>query len=284
MINGIIDITDNEFKSITKLVYNRFGVNLTDKKRELVKGRLNKLIKNLGFTSFSEYQDHILKDKTSNSLLDLIDKISTNHTYFFREADHFDYLKETVLPELIKKKTDQKNKEIKIWCAGCATGEEPYTLAAVILNYFGIDIVGWKISMLATDISVSALEQAMNGEYEKKKADNVPKEYMGKMFERTTGDIIKVKENLKKMVLFKRLNFMREHFPFKGKFDVIFCRNVMIYFDSPTRQSLIKKQHKFLNDDGHLFIGHSESILKETVLFKYIRPAIYRKVNVNEAK
>jgi chemotaxis protein methyltransferase CheR len=277
-MEGIIDINDDEFLKITGLVYDRFGIKLGDKKRELVKGRLNKLIKSLGYTNFSDYYDSIMNDSTSQSLLDLIDKISTNHSYFFRESDHFEYLTSVVMPELVIKKKAARSTEIKIWCAGCATGEEPYTLAMILSEYFGAEKKMWELGILATDISISALATANRGMYVEERAKNIPPQLKFKYFEKMDDEIFKVRDEIKKMVLFKRLNLMRDDFPFKGKFDIIFCRNVMIYFDSETRLRLVGKFHDFLNDDGYLFIGHSESLLKETRAFKYIKPAVYRRV------
>jgi chemotaxis protein methyltransferase CheR len=277
--NGIIQIDDKEFHLISALVYEKFGIHLTDKKKALVRGRLNKLIRGLGYTSFQQYYDSILDDKTGRSLLDLVDKISTNHSYFFRENEHFDFLETVVLPKVEEKLKSENSSDLRIWCAGCAAGEEPYTLAMVLLEHFGASFFYGNPGVLATDISLSALSQAAEGVYTPDRVQAVPHYYKSKYFTQTADGMFKIKNDLKKMILFKRLNLMRPEFPFKGKFHVIFCRNVMIYFDGPTKTDLVAKFHNFLVDDGHLFVGHSESLGRGSGIFQYIQPAVYSKIN-----
>jgi chemotaxis protein methyltransferase CheR len=277
IVPGLIEISSSEFKLISDLVYSRFGINLTDKKKALVKGRLNKLLKQLGFESFKSYYDYVINDKTGQSLLTLVDKISTNHSFFFREKSHFVFLSDILLPQLVDKKKLEKSNIIRIWCAGCAQGEEPFTIAMLMKEYFGSDITGWDIGILATDISKEALTQAIEGKYSKEKISEVPITLRNKYFKFTDNDYVKVNDDIKKMILFKRLNLMNENLPFKGNFDIIFCRNVMIYFDQITKENLVKKFYKFTNDGGYLFVGHSESLLRETCPYKYIKPAIYCK-------
>ncbi len=277
-VNGIIQINDAEFRRIAELVYTQFGINLTDKKKALVRGRLNKLIKAQGFSSFQEYFDNVLNDTTGKSLISLIDKISTNHSYFFRENDHFNFLYEQAFPEVVKKLEASPETDLRIWSAGCAAGEEPYTLAILLYEYFGTSIYKGKPVILATDISLTALELAMEGVYAHERIKTVPKQLADKYLRPAGPEKMKVTENLKKLVLFKRLNFMRDSFPFKGKFHFIFCRNVMIYFDTKTKLELVAKFHRYLHDDGYLFIGHSETLGRGNELFQYIRPALYKKI------
>jgi chemotaxis protein methyltransferase CheR len=276
--SGLIEITDNEFQLISNLVYERFGINLTDKKKGLVKGRLNKLLRELGFTSFKKYYDFVIEDKTGQSLLTLVDKISTNHSFFFREKAHFHYLNEVVLPQIVEEQKHLKFKSLRIWSAGCAAGEEAYTVAIVLKEYFGLNLNDWDIGILATDISLSVLNQAISGKYQKEKVINVPGTLFLKYFKNIDNDFVEVNDDLKKMVLFKRLNFMNADFPFKSKFNIIFCRNVMIYFDKTTRESLVNKLYKYTFDKGYLFIGHSESLQRDGCPYKYIKPAVYYKV------
>lgn len=277
-VNGIIQITDAEFKRIAKLVYTQFGINLTDKKKALVRGRLNKLIKGQGFSSFDEYFDYVLDDTTGKSLISLIDKISTNHSYFFRENDHFNFLLEQGFPEFVQKYENTPDGDLRIWSAGCAAGEEPYTLAILLYEYFGPRIYQGKPVILATDISLTALELAMEGVYVHERVKTVPKNLSDKYLRPEGKEKMAVTDNVKKMVLFKRLNFMRDSFPFKKKFHFIFCRNVMIYFDTETKLDLVAKFHRYLHDDGYLFIGHSETLGRGNELFKYVRPALYKKI------
>jgi chemotaxis protein methyltransferase CheR len=273
---GIVQISDREFRHISALVYEKFGINLTDKKKALVRGRLNKLIRGLGYKTFQEYYDSVVQDTTGRSLLELVDKISTNHSYFFRENEHFDYLETGILPR-IAPQLKEKNEDFRIWCAGCAAGEEAYTLAMVLLEYFGAAYFRGKPGILATDISLSALNQAAEGVYSIDRVQAVPHYYKNKYMKQIAPDRYKVSEELKKLILFKRLNLMRPDYPFKGKFHVIFCRNVMIYFDNQTKLDLVAKLHRYIYDGGYLFIGHSESLGRGSGLFQYVQPAVYKK-------
>ncbi len=274
--DGIINLTEKEYRLISDLVYQRFGINLTDKKKALIRGRLNSLLKSKGFVSFEEYYEYVINDSSGSSLLSLIDRISTNHSYFFREAEHFDFLTDVVMPELVRSAERRGKREIRIWCAGCAAGEEPYTLAMVLKEFFGADLVRWDVGILATDISGSALTQAEDGIYPEHRLNGVPDDYQ-KYFRRHGSNSFAVDEKLKSLILFKRLNFMRKSFPFKNKFDVVFCRNVMIYFDQKTRKELIAKFQSHLRKGSYLFIGHSETLGRDTELFQYIKPTVYKK-------
>lgn len=277
--NNLIELTEEEFKKISKLVYTRFGINLTDKKKVLVKGRLNKLIREMGLSSFSEYYESILNDASDGSLLTLVDKISTNHTYFFRENDHFELLTKMILPEIEKLLSEARSKDLRIWCAGCASGEEAYTLAIVLREYFDMSFFGEMPLILATDISLSALGTADRGVYPIERLAGIPDPLRKRYFVQESDTAFRVADSLRKLVLFKRLNFMNERYPFKRRFHLIFCRNVMIYFDTETKNRLIEKFHTCLEDDGYLFIGHSETLNRELRLFSYVQPAVYRKMN-----
>ncbi len=278
---GIIRLSDKEFRMISELVYDRFGINLTDKKKALVRGRLNSLVKSQGFTDFKSYYQSVIEDKTEGSLLSLIDRISTNHSFFFREAEHFDVLTRKVLPELCRVLEEQSTADrpaaLRIWCAGSAAGEEPYTLAMVLAEYFGLKIERWDIGLLATDISVSALRQAVNGSYPEQRVEGVPVNYR-KYFKKAGPDRYDVVDRIKRMVLYKRLNLMRAQYPFRGKFHVIFCRNVMIYFDPETKKKLVDRFHRYLHESGYLFIGHSETLGKGPGIYRYVQPTVYQKV------
>jgi chemotaxis protein methyltransferase CheR len=273
-VDGAIRLTDKEFCLISELVYKRFGINLTEQKKALVRGRLNTLVKSQGFVNFEDYYNAVVDDRTEGSLLSLIDRISTNHSFFFRETDHFDFLKSIVLPDLFRKIERNKKTELRIWCAGCAAGEEPYTLA-MVLHEFNAPME-WDIGILATDISISALQQAKEGIYPSGKLEKVPAQYR-KYFEKLDSDSYAVKNIIKRMVLYKRLNLMRNDFPFNGKFHLVFCRNVMIYFDQETRKILVAKLHRHMHEDGYLFIGHSESLGRESEKFGYIQPTVYKR-------
>lgn len=276
-MDSMIEIKDSEFESISRLVYEKFGIHLTEKKRVLVRGRLNKLLREMGYSDFQTYYDWVMKDTSGAGLLELVDKISTNHTYFFRENEHFNFLEKRVLPSFAKLLQQQNSKDLRIWSAGCATGEEAYTLAIILAEFFGRDYFSSGPPILATDISRTALEKAMLGAYGKERLEQVPPMLLNKYFVPNEAGGYTVKDFLKKMVVFKRLNFKRPQFPFKGKFHCIFCRNVMIYFDPPTKNELVGKFAKVLMDGGFFFIGHSESLGRDSKDFQYLQPAIYQK-------
>ncbi|MCP4159481.1 MAG: chemotaxis protein CheR [Deltaproteobacteria bacterium] len=271
----MIDISDNEFKKISKIVYDQFGINLTEKKKALVRGRLNKLILSLNFDSFSQYFNYVSEDKSGNRLLDMVDKISTNHSYFFRESDHFTYLTDIVLRQICKSTESQPNKKIRIWCAGCANGQEAYTLAIVLKEHFKENFNIWKPAILATDISISALGNAVKGYYNEEGLSGIPADLQKKYFNMNEDGSGTAKKVLKDIILFKRLNFMNASFPFKNKFNVVFCRNVMIYFDNETKENLVNRFHQYMLDESWLFIGHSESLGRGNTNFKYVKPSTY---------
>lgn len=276
-MEGLIEINDQEFQHISQLVYQRFGINLTEKKRVLVRGRLNKLLQQLGYKDFDSYYNYISQDKSGKGLLELVDKISTNHTFFFREKEHFDVLKNHALPQAAELLKKESSRDVRVWCAGCATGEEAYTLAIVLAEYFGTDFFKNGPPILATDISLTALEKAMLGMYGADRLSEVPRTLLQKYFTGNDAGGYTVKDSIRRMIVYKRLNFKRETFPFKNKFHTIFCRNVMIYFDQPTKEELVAKFARHLVNGGYFFIGHSESLGRSNANFQYVQPAVYQK-------
>ena len=277
MNTDMVQITEKEFKQISSLLYRNFGINLTDKKQTLVRGRLNKIIRTKGYGSFTNYYNAINEDKSGMLQIELADHLSTNHSYFFRENEHFKYLTINTLPEIERSNILNAPSELRIWCAGCAAGEEPYTLAILLKEYFGNKLSDTKPVILATDISTSALSAAKSGIYSQDKLKSMPVKYLNKYFNKIGNGKYSVKTSLRNLILFKRLNLMRDTFPFKNKFNIIFCRNVMIYFDKKTRETLISKYYLNLIDNGILFIGHSETIGRNSSQFKYLMPAVYTK-------
>ena len=273
---GIIEINDSEFRKISQLVYTKFGINLTDKKKALVRGRLNKLLKEMGYTSFREYYDSVVGDQSNTRLMAMVDRISTNHTYFYRESDHFVYLKDHVFPELDSSLRDPVH-DLRIWSSGCASGEEAYTIAMLLMEHYGKKILTGKPVILATDISDTALANASRGVYPLEKVSLLPPHLSHKYLKKEEPGFVSVHDDLKKMILFRRLNFMNQSFPFKGKFHIVFCRNVMIYFDNETKNALIEKFHRYMHNDSLFFIGHSESLGRNSDLFTFIQPALYRR-------
>ena len=274
-MTGLMQISDAEFNTIRKLVYTHFGINLTEQKKSLVVGRLQKLLKQLQFSSFEEYCDYL--NKTPEALSELVNRISTNHTFFFREKEHFDFFIKSVLPDIKKQHQDTGNKDIRLWCAAAATGEEPYTIMMLIMQAFGMEYKSWDIGLLATDISEKALTTAIRGVYPTERIALVPPELKNKYLKQCGTDSWEVSPNLKKEIVYRRFNLMNKKLPFKKKMDTIFCRNVMIYFDKQTRDALVERLYDITAPGGYLFIGHSETLGRETSRWKYIMPAVYRK-------
>ena len=270
-------ISDKEFGLFSDLVYSVSGIVLNASKKELVKARLSKRLTKVKIETFGEYYDFVTKhDKNGDELVQLIDSISTNKTDFYRESRHFDFLNSPLLPALVEEKRKSKNRTIRIWCAASSSGEEPYSLAITVLDHIKPN-EGWNLKILATDISTKVLQKAINGVYTKEVLGCVPKAVITTHFSKAPNDCYKVKDHLKNLITYRRFNLMTPKFPFKYPFDFIFCRNVMIYFDSKTQEELISKFYNCLPKGGYLFIGHSETLTRKTHGFKYIEPAIYRK-------
>lgn len=275
-VRSQLGLSDREFQLISGLVEDKFGIHLETNKKALIISRLNKLILSKNVHSFQEYYEFLKADRTGHELLALIDKISTNHSFFFRETEHFQFLKE-IFPILIKAPHVQSERKIKIWSAGCAAGEEPYSLAMILTELLKTLPKGIEVKILATDVSTSVLESAKEGIYTLERLKLVPEPFFKKYFNKMDEDHFAVKKSIKEMVLYKRLNFMRDSFPFKGKFDVVFCRNVMIYFTKETRDTLVDKIASFIYNNGYLFIGHSETLGRDHTNLKYIKPAVYQR-------
>ncbi len=275
-VHKLMQLTDDEFNLIRTLVYERFGINLTEAKRSLVVGRLQKTLRQLRFDSFMQFYEHLVQDKSGSALDALINQISTNHTFFYRECAHFAYFKNTVLPEIKLRLQQEQRRDLRVWCAGCSSGEEAYTIIIEMMEFFRNDYHLWDAGVLGTDISAKALNKAVAGVYPYENIKNAPG-YAQHYFKKIQDDKYEVTSAIKHEVTFRRLNLMNKTFPFKKLFHVIFCRNVMIYFDQATRDGLIKRFYDSLAPGGYFFIGHSESLGREQALFKYIMPAVYRR-------
>ncbi len=275
--NNLMEISDAEFLRLRDLIYNRFGINLTEQKRSLLVGRLQKLMRQLQLPTFSAYFEYLDNDKTEAALSELVDLISTNHTYFNREKDHFDYFSETALPEIVEKLRKENRKDLRIWCAGCSTGEEPYTLLMLMMEYLGSDYSSWDAGILATDISDRALTIARRGVYATDRVMQLPEKLRKKYFASISPNEMAVIDKVKHEATFRRFNLMNTTFPFKKPFQMIFCRNVMIYFDQVTREALVSRYHQHTEPGGYLFIGHSETLGRTQTLYRYLKPALYQK-------
>jgi chemotaxis protein methyltransferase CheR len=269
----MIDIKENEFIELADFVKFNYGVNLFEKKL-LIQGRLQTVLTQRNFNDFSEYYNYIKEDKTGKAAAELLNKITTNYTFFMREPQHFQFFNNVVLPYL--KNSNKNSNNLRIWSAGCSSGEEAYTLAMIISDYFGKNKGIWDTKILATDISGAVLSTAARGIYENTELENIPDMWKNKYFNRNNNNS-EINDTIKKEVIFRKFNLMNNYFPFKNKFHVIFCRNVMIYFDSKTKEKLINKFYDWTEDGGYLFIGHSESISFGNNSYRYILPSVYRK-------
>lgn len=278
---GGVELPHSLYRQFAALVYQAAGISLGDAKVELVRSRLIKRLRILQLPDFKAYYDLVKNhDPQGNEMVMLIDAISTNKTDFFRENQHFVFLAEEIFPTLVEQARSNGRGRIRIWSAGCSSGEEPYTLALVLRDALGAQSNGIDAKILATDISTKVLASAQEGIYEESKVLPVPPKYknLGFAKERSPkGNVYRIRPEVKSLITFRRLNLMSPEFPFRGLFDVIFCRNVMIYFDKSTQESLVNKFHRYLHPGGHLFIGHSESLNGLNVPFQFVRPTIYRK-------
>ena len=275
-----IELTDQEYREIANFVHKTAGINLLDGKKELMRTRLSKRIRALKFNNFRAYFKHVMSDHTGEEIVFLLDALATNLTSFFREPQHFQFMAKDYLPELEKRRKAQNSRKLRIWSAACSSGEEPYTIAMVVLDknpYFG---QGGDFKILGTDISTKVLTMAKQGLYGPERVKDIPPQMLQKHFTRIETDrgerMYQVTPQLRSTIAFQRLNLM-DPLPFQRPLDLIFCRNVMIYFDKETIASLVDKYYKILAPGGYLFIGHSESLSGFKHPFKYVAPCIYLK-------
>ena len=263
-------LSQREFDQITSLAFRTCGIDLKNGKEELVQARLGRKIRQGKFGSFKQYYEHVVADTTGEELIDLLDALTTNFTSFLREAAHFDFLRKTIVPGI--------KGPIRIWSAACSTGEEPYTIACSLLEELGMSAAS-RIHILASDISSRALAAAERGAYEAQRFKEFPKDWLSKYLLRGSGASegwLRVKPPIRKMVEFRRLNLMESFHP-PQPFHVIFCRNVMIYFNKETQGELVNRFASCLAPGGYLLIGHSESLTGLHHPYDYVKPAVYRR-------
>lgn len=268
------DFTDDDFAQVKSLVYGFAGIDLNESKKNLVYNRLAKRIRFLEMNSFSEYLKYV-KAQGESEFVHLINAITTNLTFFFRENHHFEYLANTIIPSLLQK--NQSSKKIRIWSAGCSTGEEPYSIAIVLKEAVPSD---WDARVLATDLDTNVVQTGQDGVYKIDRLKGVSEARVKRWFMKGSGSregFVKVKPELQQSIDFGQINLMNE-WPIKEAIDVIFCRNVVIYFDKTTQAKLFDRYANLLPDDGHLLVGHSESLYKVTDRFKLLGQTIYQKI------
>jgi chemotaxis protein methyltransferase CheR len=268
-------LSARDFDSIRKLAYAYCGLDIENGKEELVASRLGKIMRTLGIESYGAYYDYVVGDKTSQALITMIDSLTTNHTSFFREQQHFDFLNNTVFPAL------KNRSHLDIWSAASSSGEEPYSIAFAAKDFYGSSSP--TIRILATDISTRILDTARKATYDVGRLGGVPKDALQRHFLRGGGassSLYRVKPEMRACVRFQRLNLIESFSGLNTTFPLILCRNVMIYFNAETQEDLIGRFYQQMEPGGYLFIGHSESLNRIEHSFEYICPAIYRKPGV----
>ena len=272
-----VALTDKEFAQFQSLIYQQACITLDIPKKTLLVARLGKRLQELKLNSFQAYYDFVSGESGKEELPQLLDLISTNKTDFFREPIHFDFLREQVVSEA------QDRRKLRIWSSASSSGEEPYSIAMTLCEAI-TDRNRWEVKILASDISTRALSKAASGIYRDERVGKLPQDLLRRYFLRGKGaqaGNFKIRPNLAQMITFRRINLMDPSFPIRAPLDVIFCRNVMIYFDRPTQTRLIEKFYRHLRPGGYLFIGHSESLQWIDHQFTYLRPTIYQKPNVS---
>jgi chemotaxis protein methyltransferase CheR len=267
-----LKLSSRQFDIISRLVYQVSGIDLHEGKEELVKARLIKRLRHLKIFGFDQYLKYLANDKSGSEIRAMVDVLTTNKTNFFRESEHLDYLRNEIITRL-------ENDQIRIWSAGCSSGEEPYSIAITLCEAIP-DIGKRDVKFLATDISDRMMERARQGLYDEETLKGMPAQLKRKYFQKAEAGIghrYRVLPQLQSMVCFAKLNLMEE-WPMRGLFDVIFCRNVMIYFDKPTQEKLVKRFWSQLREGGYLMVGHSESLTFLAHDYRYLKPAVYQKV------
>lgn len=271
-----IKLTDAEFRQLRAFIYDHTGISLSDHKRALVYARLAKRLRHHRLDCFADYYKLLTEnDADGSELVEMINCITTNKTDFYREPHHFRFLTDHVFPE-IRARGAQGGRRVRIWSAGCSSGEEPYTLAITVRESFPIN-EPWDVRILATDIDTRVLAHAEAGQYTDEQASRIPDALLHKYFYRDQAEgTVLAKQTLKDLIRFKRLNFMDDPWPMRGPFDAIFCRNVIIYFDRPTQRRLIERFTQLLRPGGCLFLGHSESLIEAGQKLRHVSQSVYQ--------
>lgn len=273
-------LSHREFGLFQKLIYRAAGIFLSNAKQALVEGRLSRRIRDLGMPSFSAYYEHLSGEKSGAELGEMLDRISTNETHFFREPRQFEFLERKVFPEWQSQAAHgSRSKQVRVWSAGCSTGEEPYSIAMILLDHFPAR-AGWQIEIFATELSQRVLRTARAGVWPISKAKQIPPRYLKQFMLRGTGaqdGNMKAAAELAAVVRFEHLNLNDNAPPWLEHFDLIFCRNVLIYFDARSRARVIHRLVDTLVAGGYLLVGHAESLTGMTESLQYAMPTVYRR-------
>ena len=273
-------LRDREFQLFSNFIYDNVGIKMPPAKKTMLEARLQKRLKALGIYSFEEYGDYVFSQEgRATELIHLIDVVTTNKTDLFREPAHFDFMVKTALPTILEARGDVLRDPVRIWSAGCSTGEEPYTLA-MVLSEFAVGRPDFRAAITASDICTQVLQTAKTAIYPEERTDPIPlnlkKKYLLRSRDKARS-LVRISPKLRSLVSFRRINFMDDNLGVAEKMDIIFCRNVVIYFDKPTQQTLMRKFHKQLKPGGYLFIGHSETLSGLDVDFTPVASTVYRK-------
>jgi chemotaxis protein methyltransferase CheR len=271
---------DKDFNQFSSFIYERVGIQLPPTKKTMLEARLQKRLKALAMESFEEYGAYVFSSEGQDAeLVHMIDVVTTNKTDFFREPAHFEYLIEHALPAIMQQREHNFSEPVRIWSAGCSSGEEPYTLA-MVLSEFAAQHRGFRFTILASDISTRILETAQTAVYPEERTEGIAtalkKTYFLRSKDRRRA-LVRVSPELRGKVVFRRINFMDSDLGIAEKMDIIFCRNVVIYFDKPTQQNLMRKFHQQLRPNGYLFLGHSETLNGLDVDFATKGSTVYQK-------
>jgi len=274
-----IQMTDADFNRLSTFIYNDLGIKMPDVKKVMLQSRLQKRLSELKMSSFKEYIDFVFsREGQEQEIIRMIDVVTTNKTDFFREPIHFEFLTETAIPQLMAANPNMST--LRIWSAGCSSGEEPYTLT-IVLKEFASRNPGFDFEIMATDLSTKILDKAITAVYGEDRVSMIPIDLKRKYFLKSkdpASKTVRVIPELRSKVSFRRLNFMDAQYHVEKEFDIVFCRNVLIYFDRETQQQVINKLSSKLKPNGYFFLGHSESITNMNVPLKQIKPTIFRKV------
>jgi chemotaxis protein methyltransferase CheR len=274
------ELSAAEFQQFATLIHDVAGISLHESKHSLMVRRLGARVQELGLTSFGDYYDHVWADGTGDELVMLLDLITTNETHFFREPVHFDLLEHRIFPQwLSDAAAGRRERRLRVWSAACSTGQEPYSLAMLLLAHFPATH-GWHVELLATDVSTRALRVAQQATWSAEKAKEIPERYLTEYMLRGVGDnigLMRATSELRHVVKFARMNLNDETYPVSGHFDLIFCRNVLIYFSTERRAAVIERLTERLTPTGMLFVGHAESLHAHRTRLTPVIPTVYRR-------
>ena len=275
-MNGEFEFSEQDFQRVRRIIGDIAGISLADGKRELVYSRLSRRLRQRGLQRFEDYCNLLETHEDTDEMGEFVNALTTNLTSFFREAHHFDYLARELLPALVRA-GQFGSRRLRIWSAGCSAGEEPYSIAMVVRE--SLPSVGWNVKILATDLDSNVLATAERGVYDASRIKDLPEARVRRWFQKGRGaqaGQVRVASALRELITFRRLNLM-EDWPMRGPFNIVFCRNVVIYFDKPTQRILFDRFANALTEAGHLFVGHSESLFKVTERFAPLGKTIYQR-------